>query len=57
MLSVLTVNQNAQVEILAVNYHLVNMAVVLYQKPFVVLMEFIAVQMDTLAEMVRFVRI
>ena len=47
MLFALTVNQNAQVEIHAVNYPLVNMAVALYQKPFAVLMEFIAVLMDT----------
>ena len=34
-------------EIHAVNCHLVNMAVVIYQKPHVVLMEFIAAQTDT----------
>ena len=41
------VNLNAQVEIPAVNCHLVNMAVVLYQKPYAVLMENIAAQTDT----------
>lgn len=50
----LTANQNAQVETPVVNYHLVNGDVVLYQKQFAVLMESIAVQMDTLAGMVRF---
>ena len=41
--------QNAQVEIPVVNYHLVNGDAVLYQKPRVVLMEFIVAQTDTLA--------
>ena len=36
-----------------VNCHLVNGDAVLYQKPYVVLTMSIAVQMDTLAEMVR----
>ena len=41
-------NLNAQVETPVVNYHLVNMAVFLYQKPYAVLMESITAQMDTL---------
>ena len=39
---------NVQMEILVANCHLVNGDAALYQKPYAVLMEFIAVQMDTL---------
>ena len=48
MLFAPTVDQNAQVEIHVANYHLANMAVVLYQKLSVAPMEFIVAQMDTL---------